>query len=478
MAWSSLMACQEPGVDARAVWVDVVREGDGSRNLNIYERGERRSARLGSTFADVPSVHLQLGPRGRRAFLREPQLESVSVLDRAAVVDLDDGRTFYLEVPKATIDSDDPVSFSQSGGALLWRDAGYLSIFTLAPGVPVDQDGSGFHEPLRVKVGPNGWDRTASDAPVVFVHDVASRSLFSVGYPDGLAGGEELEELGFTRDDAGLLESSGNRAVPDCSLQIAGCEAFHAVDPGGWGITIRIEVDKKRWAHWSRRFPPEPLEELELPTAMDDVQGLAMLGAVDEGVLVFADDSRLFRWELRDDDVDVFPLVGDPGFSVRRADHGRVLLIISNDGAITRVDRDEIRLVNAARSACFMTSLPVVSPSGEWAAWACLDTEGDAQLDRGVVVRVSEGSGLRRYGGIVMGALAIDDSGMLLLQSEDSVVVDGVDGVEASLIPHSLYTLDGDDVLRRADDLEPSPEPIILPEGGLSSYLQARALGD
>jgi hypothetical protein len=116
----------------------------------------------------------------------------------------------------------------------------------------------------------------------------------------------------------------------------------------------------------------------------------------------------------------------------------------------------------------------VVSPSGRWLAWTCIDAITELELAQETIVRVSP-LGLDRFTGVPMTPLAIDDEGHLLLTSEPNVVTDPIDGTTPEAVPRNLYVLSREGVLGRIDELEPEPIQVDT-EDQFGAYLQARAI--
>ncbi|PRP97414.1 hypothetical protein ENSA5_34520 [Enhygromyxa salina] len=459
--------CGAEPVEARAIWVDVFT-GEGSRRIHVYDRGERYDFEVyGET---APQERVRLGPRGRGLVVRAGDY-------RGAWIGLDDGRRLPLLLPPS-MPGAASFQYAERGDALWWLDDldASLSLVPLAPGLGLERDVDGSMVPLREPLALS-WVVSSVDAPVLFARHADGGASF-LRYPD-----EPGDALGIVREATFSAAPLPGAPTQQRSCQSAiDCWTPVGLEPGG-ELAITTS-DRQSWQLFERRAP-ELAGELALPQPLADAVaggGLGLLQVIDPWVSVWLGAGQLFRWDRRLDIVDSVPVFAAPPLFWFTVERGRALVLLSTTGPTYQVDAEALSVVSLETTDCALApgSAPVVSPSGRWAGWTCLDAqpavgEPDLGATSGVVVRVS-GEGLERFVGVPMSTLAIDDDGDLLLYSIESIVTDQVDGVAAASRPRSLFVLSAQGVLTRIDELEPAPTPVLLEAGEPSAYMQGVAL--
>lgn len=459
LACVALLACTGCGpdsVEARAIWVDGMAGGQ-ARRIHVYDRGERTTLTvLGET---DPRESVLLGPRGRGVLVRAGER-------RGVWFDLDDGRRFPLRLHDYAIDGS-RVSFTVRDDALWWpdEDQGFLTVVPLTAGLALERDDDGSIAPLTVP-GAVSWAVSSSDAPMLLTKDVDGGARF-LRYPD-----DAQDVLALVREaevEALALPNSPDE-VHSCFSAIE-CHALVAIDPDG-ERAFASTVAKGSWVEIDRRAP-ELAGELLLPEPLASVSTLRLLQLVDRWVSVWIGPGLLYRWDRRSAQVESVPLFATPPlhwFSVAR---GRAVLMLASSGPMYLIDRERIEILNLETTTCSPVGVPVVAPSGRWAAWACRDETSGSGVASGVIVRASP-AGIERHVGIAMATLAIDDTGDLLVYSIESTQADVVDGVAATDRPRSLFVLTSTGTLTRIDEFEPAPAAVAI--GEFATYVQAAAL--
>jgi hypothetical protein len=449
-------ACGGDSVDARAVWVDGVAGGD-ARRIHVYDRGELYTLTvLGET---DPREIIELGPRGRGVLVRAG--------DRRGVwFDLEDGRRLPLQLHALDLDGS-KVSFTARDDALVWRDESeqYVTLVPLAAGLALARNDDGSVRPLT-EPEPVSWVVSSSDAPILLSKDKDGGARF-LRYPD-----DANDLLGLVREAE--VDDLSLPYMPDethhCNSEID-CFALAAIDPDGERV-LASESRQGPWVEFDRRAP-ELAGDLLLPEPLASVSTLRLLQALDRSVSVWIGPGMLMRWDRRAARVESVPLIATPPlhwFSVAR---GRAAVVVSSSGPMYRIDRERLDIINLETTSCVPLSVPVVAPSGGWAAWTCRDEADESSPTNAVIVRVST-AGVERHVGIGMAALAIDDAGDLLVYSIESTYTDVVDGVAPSDRPRSLFVLTNAGTLTRIDEFEPAPAAIAM--GEFATYVQAAAL--
>jgi len=258
---------------------------------------------------------------------------------------------------------------------------------------------------------------------------------------------------------------------------VGGCVGL--VDPEGASISVVSALGEwcslQRWS-WLK----EEGEDEAAPAArcVWEEEG-EVIAAISPTHYVIRRDDEVLRLNWRSGEVVRLPLFGaNSRWWSRVAEQGRAVVMISQSGPMLRLAADRVELVNVEQTTCSLGQAPVISPSGRWAAWTCSSTLGDGVETSGgaglaSVLRASV-TGLERYDGVPMWALAIDDVGQLLLFSRgDAELMSDLSGPSSS--PRNLYVLQSDGELSRVDTLEPDPE-LTLGLGGGLRWIDAVAL--
>jgi hypothetical protein len=471
VAGSSLLlvvAC-EPSVSARAVWIDVAGH-EGSQTIHVYDQGELRELELNSASTAGSIASLRLDPHGHGLLVRSDE-------QRAAWIDLADGRRLPVLLPQINLVGDDDVEFAADGSALLWAafdpktSTGSLELLPLAPGLPLERTDAGGMQVL-VRPGKPSWLVSASDAPVVLVAEADGTTLGLWRWPS------DPDDAMVVRE----LASATRMGIPDLPVRSskcefpAGCVSTVAIDPAG-EVALFLDVSTDGWQRFDVRAPAEDAP-LSFPTGLDeliDSAGIGLIHVIDRDRSLWLSSGLLHWWNQRSGELRSLPVLGQGPFQVFAIDRGRGVLFMSITGPILRADRDGLRWVSLVTTPCLPASDPVASPEGRWIAWTCVDDViSELPPTQETIVRVSA-LGLDRFTGVPMTPLAIDDEGHLLLTSDDAVVGDLLDGVDARAVPRNLYVLSREDVLTRIDELEPSPAAVSV-GGQLAAYIQAASL--
>jgi hypothetical protein len=463
-ALCSTLACGGESVAARAIWVDGFA-GEDARRIHVYDRGERYTFEVFGESA--PKERVRLGPRGRGLIVRAGER-------RGAWFDLDDGRRLPLLLPPSVAGGTPPVEFAARGDALWWRDEvdDSLTLVPLAPGLALAREEDGSMVPLT-EAGALHWARSCPDAPVLLVRETEGDLSF-LRYPD-----DDRDVLGIVREaTAEGLPSPGSPTEAHNCLSATKCFSLVGVEPRG-ELAILAPGKDGPWYEFDRRAP-EIAGELELPEPLASAAttggGLGLLQVLDRSTSVWLGAGQLYRWDRANASVESVPLFAQPLFWFS-AERGRALVLLSSTGPMYRVDTERLEILNLETTDCTLApaSEPVVSPSGRWAGWTCLDPDSEVSAASGVVVRVSA-TGLERHVGVPMSALAIDDEGDLLLFSVESIYTDRVDGVAPTSRPRNLFVLSSEGVLTRIDELEPAPTPVLLGSSDIATFIQGAAL--
>lgn len=449
--------CGEESVDARAVWVDAVADGQ-ARRIHVYDRGDHQT--LTVLGENEPRPSLMMDSRGRGLLLR-------AAANSGVWFDLDDGRRLPLRVPSVAVEDTSSLAFSGRGDALLWLEGqDGLNVVPLAPNLALERDDGGTFRPLTEPDAVD-WVVSASDAPILLTKHPDDTARF-IRYPD-----DEHDALALVREAAVSVAELPDQ--PDeqhsCGSGL-GCHALVAVDPDGERAIVVKSADSNTWVEFDRRAP-ERTGPLELPDPLASASELRLLQVLDRFVSVWMGPGFVYRWDARTGQVDAEPLFAAPPIYWFSVDRGRAVVLVSTFGVMYRIDREQLGVVNLETTTCPAIGVPVVAPSGRWAAWSCGDDSFDSPASSGAIVRVST-AGIERHVGIAMVALAIDDEGDLLVYSVNSTMTDMVDGVAPTNRPRSLFALGHSGVLSRVDEFEPAPAPIMQSE--VATYLLAAAL--
>lgn len=482
-------ACSTPVVAGRAVWIGGDRDADGGRTLFTYSAGSIETSTLRPLAPDPETDELpllvELDPRGRGALVRGADAGWLHVIGdasglRAGYLDLEHRRALPLWLPGI-----DAGEFTGDGNGLWWFDRcpTALAVVPLTAGVALaseDHDGP-TTAPLRRAIGagaskmaradceadPTLYElASAADAPVVFV--IEAEEQFDGRGPK--AGGR-VEALRVpVRDDVParlellaegallpLTESPERLPAARCPPGGSQC-GVAAVDPDGSAMFVASGGTQCRLLRWEVATGKASCAVAR--DAPDGLQSADLLAAVSGEDLVYSDGREIHRYRWRTGELDSRPLLAvEAGVALQVTADGRAVVVVSPRGPMLRVATGDIEILSVEQRTCFQPQPPVVSPSGRIAAWTCsgvdLGEEADA-LAAGEVVRVSE-AGMERFQGVPMWALAIDDSGDLLLHSRISADFSPELGLPPES-PRNLYVLSGAGALERIDGLEPDPE--------------------
>lgn len=497
------LGCEGSPAQARAVWVDRGDDANGGGRLNIYDRGEVTEIPLDPPSGDEGSDQgpiTTIDPEGllsKRLFGLSPRGRGVVTRSRQelTLVDLDEGRRLRVDVPAAFTDIDgDPVKFARNDDALFWVEAFELRVLPFD--VEPQLDDMGFSQPhrwtRRARPGEAAdtvtWAVSAPRRNLLFAYTI-SDELVVVRYPS--AGDEQaapqLEELAAT--PAGGQKLDEPRAAEFECGQLDRCGADFVVDPEGRAVTFVRERRLLRWV-WDIDPGFSPVA-LPVELAADDDPGelrstLRLAAALDADTYVLFDDARastavnapetprIIRWRIGEAPT-VLPALGAPPFAWSVVADGRGVTLASQAGPAVRVLADRYEVLNTTQTICDVIAnrSTVFSPDGRRVAWVCRDPDAEF-TDGGLVVRVSPGR-FETYLGIPFVALAVDDEGNLLMYSEQATSEDA-DGADPDFKPRTLYVLGADEVLRRADGLEPVPLAVrIFGEQSTYAFVQGVA---
>lgn len=502
-----------PSVAARAVWIGSEHDVDGGRTLFAYAAGSFTSSRIapltGEADAEVGALPLllELEPRGRGALVRAVdsgwlhEIGTESTL-RAGYVDLAHQRVLPLALPSGR----DAASFLAAGDGLWWFEdcPRALAVLPLAPELVLAREGeAGTVAPLRHLLDASKPASPACDAGAI-AHAVVSAAdaprLFAIAArgtsPDLRAEQEAtIELLQVPRGEGStqlqrIVQGSlpaGHVPVRLPGLQCGGGTACRiaAVDPDGMGLTVAVYGAGCRLLRFDAASGAASCAVAE--DAPAELAAARMVAAISSDHYVFRDGLTLLLHDWRSGERVLRTLPGDPDDAfVRVTQDGRAVVLGSSRGPVLRGDAEGLDVLSLEQGLCPNPQPPVLSPSGAFVAWTCTisppedgpvqdDDEPAADaLSLGDVIRVS-GAGLERYQGVPMWALAIDDSGDLLIHSRKNPRLD-----HETLLPpdppRNLYVLARDGELARIDGLEPDPEQSVGLAQDSYRWIAAQAL--
>lgn len=486
--------CNQPAVDARAVWIGATRTQDGGRTLHSYGAGTITTSRLRASAVDPAAAELplmvELDPRGRGALVRAVDDGWLHELgggegQRVGYVDLGSMRALPLWVPYAV----GSASFTGTGDALTWVEGcpQVLAVMPLTPGLALTREQHGEIStlaPLRRALGlPGGMGEgrpalracggpaevavaSAADAPVIFLLDARrdgddvrveeQAAIEALRYPASADEMMDLESVAQGRLPAGQIPLR----LPALRCASGSCGVV-AVDPAGEAVSVAVYGGDCRVL----RFEIASGETVcaVMADAPEALQSERLVAAISGDHYVFREGMTVHRYDWRSGVVSSRPLPGEPNeVFTRVTPDGRAVVVATYSGTALRVDAGTIDLLSVEQQSCANPQPPVMSPSGRHLAWTCTLEPGDVLtfLDNtpnvGDVLRVST-TGMERFQGVPMWALAIDDDGDLLLHSRRNRSFN-YELQLPPIAPRNLYVLAADGELARIDGLEPEPE--------------------
>ncbi|MBA3548722.1 MAG: hypothetical protein H0T76_19730, partial [Nannocystis sp.] len=252
-----------------------------------------------------------------------------------------------------------------------------------------------------------------------------------------------------------------------------------AADPDGASLLIGVTGPGCRLLRWEVASGAlQCVLGPDSPAALADAQ---LVAAISGEQLVLLDELtlHLFDWRSGERVSRPIPAGSENTLTVRATQDGRAVVALALRGPMLRASAEGIEAVNLEQHLCSNQQEPVLAPDGRIAAWTCVTT-GDPTLGEeaglavGEVVRVSA-AGLETYQGVPMWALAIDDTGDMLLSSRRGVEF-SVEQQLPAASPGNLYVLSGQGQLERIDGLEPNPEKMLGLASGTYRWIHARAL--
>lgn len=466
VAIAAFAACESQSANVLAVWIDASVGEDGTRKIQLYETGERRSVELRPTVADSATDAIQM---------------AVSPTGHGFAVSSLRGTTVWHDLARGTRGSIGMGPWGDLAASFFWSRSGRALIRDidddLDPGsvlLPIevrDPQPLWMPAPAPVHDGGIGQLRSASDAPVIYWFEAGLGSLDTGGdrvdgtvaayrYPsdDDRAPVDDIVEIGrstmHTRwIDHGFYENRiGAAPGPWCTQSVCVTpDGDAAIGIGNTQCQLLRWHPTRKGESGDTRLP----REIDLPSACLESGEPHLLAALDARHVLLDDESRLFLADLDLRTWQVIPkLAANTQNTMIPAQGGRVMNIVSPAGTVIRADVDGFTVVNAERISCGLDTIPISSPSGQWILATCTNVGGAiVEIDSvgpviQTVVRISS-LGIERYDGLAMRALAIDDAGGALMYSYNPDDSDG--------LPRGLFVLDGDGQLSRVDDLEPPP---------------------
>ncbi|MCA9692071.1 MAG: hypothetical protein R3A51_09445 [Nannocystaceae bacterium] len=535
---TSIVSCVDPAVDARAVWVDAEVDGEGVRTLHLYDQGELRTYEIGNvgptTSGATATLILEQDPVARGVLVRAAGGQFGGRI--ATYVDVDGRRNLPILL-EADGRTPARVSFTADGSAVWWLSecADRLFLVPLAssrqhaylPGesqliAPIERSLAADGPEVFGCPPPSGIV-SAKDAPVIFSLELdpssavpavkAGARVQALRVPEGDG---DIALLGEGRLRSGVLPRTGYSL--DCPGDPEQCQLAY-VDPDGEAITMLVDIDSGcNVERWSWRPPEDATDEdapLELVSSCvitdavpEPLNGSALVAAISPRHYVYATATTVIRQDIESGALDVLELPRpDPGESrrwyFRRTRDGRSMYVVSSDGPMVVVGVDQLRVISDASFSCPTPQAPLLSPSGRFAAWTCVDygeieipleclnrptetdSDGDACAEAideatadsqtvGTVARVSLAAGLERFEGVPMWLSAVDDDGGLLMWSRDTG--SGIESSEPAAPPRNLYVLSAGGRVALVDGLEPTPVSSLAIDGATPRWISARAL--
>lgn len=457
--WGAVLAlgatgCGEAAVDVVAVWVDGVSDGEGNRNVRIYDAGERRVLPI---IPDIPGSGIELlqvgvDPRGRGV--------AVSGTTETVWIERDSGRSVTLGATSMGRNLVAPgFSFTTAGDAILRAldlEPEQPPAWLLAPLSGPAALQVHVLEPPRGATALHQWSlHYAADAPVVMWAEIGSSALdgelLALAYPSDEGEGpwvDDLRPLG-----RGIVVAAKGLGYDPSFLP--GCADRLCVAPSGRVAHVMASSSGCALLRWSWEeaestavdTPPTSVRP-PCPTA----EQIRLVAVLEDDVVVMDDLVRIHLIDLGAGTVRSLPKpAGELALHV--VDRGHGLVISSSDGSVARVDASGPRMVSGVQSPCLERDGFAVSPSGVWVVQSCNGQNGAPAGVDGQIQRISV-LGTESYSGVPMRPIAIDDEGNALLYSFSSDDDDGV--------PRGLFVLTGDGQLMRVDELEPFPARVLV----------------
>lgn len=465
-AWIVTFApgCVDPTVGAVAAWVEGV--GDGPiHKLQVYDQGRRFALDLAPDVegSSLESVGLEIDSRGRGV--------AISGERSTHYIGLED--SLHPRLTGADLDSSELAqnfAFTRNGDALMrWSKAGSGQAAFLPTTTAAAAEGFVLESPISDERFVGALN-SAADAPVLLwnIQALDPNSMAApnviVAYPSDVDPTaiqvDELTELGR----ANLRVDVSRIGLNEERIGSAWCSGFVCLSPQGRSaVTYGSGRCTLRWWRWL----DDVVEDVELdgcpdgPSLAPDPDLIAQIGY---DLVVLDDEDRVYLADLSARTMKAAPkLWGEEG-RVFVVDRGRVVVLVTSDARVTRIDADGPRVISARAVACPDTEgTVVVSPNGYWVVRTCLGDLVNSVGGASLVARVSP-LGTEVIPTVPMTALAVDNEGNTLLYSHS------VQGV-----PRGLFVLSSDGTLSRIDALE--PQPAALRSGaGSSIFLSARAI--
>lgn len=465
------VACAQPSVDALVVWIESVGDDDATRQVQVYDSGDRIEATFRPEDEGSTPDLLQLGVDGQaRGVL-------ASGKSRTQFFELgpDGGRQGFLDVSVSDADTSfqdlAPDFFLTRGSDAVLREIlprGEVTRWAMLPltgpralrPVLLSQPGPPSSTTLRWSLG------SASDASILTFTEVTPTPIHPEGdivvvaYPSAHGVGASIDQpVELSR---GRLEG---RAIDD-GLQIGRLTSEHCPDrvciaPSGRVVYTmgKSPCSVVRWA-WADAAPgtePAPIRIDVPPEACPGSSDPLLAAVVDDDTIVLDDERRIYTYTIPDGDLPGVarsaPKLADGLERFVRIERGHAYIYLTPAGEMMRVDAQGPRIVSTERSVCTVEDGFAVSPSGNWAILTCGAVTEASGVGGGVVIRVSP-LGLEQFFGISMFPLAIDDDGTAMLYSFDR------DESPEDRVPRGLFVLDGTGELARIDELEPAPAAV------------------
>lgn len=464
----ALAGCGEPASRVVAVWLDGQANDEGNRGVRIYEAGERRRLTFEPTIPDSETDLLQVAVerRGRGVVL--------SGRTSTTYVEIEDGGGRVGRLDASLVDeslvalapdffmlkNDDAILRQIAPDDLVtgprWAMLPTRATFGLRPLL--------LQTPGAATLGSKWTLASASDAPVIVWTEARGNPLHPEGaivataYPgDSGPGVGIVEPIVLAR---GVLQgrpiddTAGPGRVPGIH-----CPRRLCVSPSAELVYTMADQPCVLW-RWSWKDAvatggDAATVRIALPGCPAE-RDPWLAAVLDDERVVLDDDDRLYLFDLNAGVMQAVPKLGRGLSRVEIRDRGHVLVYVSHEGEVIRIDADGPRLVSAERGLCSVADSIAVSPLGHWVIVTCAAFGGDFRSDGGGTVMRVSALGLEQWTGIAMRPLAIDDEGNALLYSFDS------DDLDGTPVPRGLFVLGGDGQLARVDDLEPAPAEIAL----------------